>query len=314
MGRYLFQKFIASLGMLLGIALVSFLILSLAPGDPAQILSQEGATEEQIDHLRHQLGLDRPLVVQFLIFLRNALTGDFGDSVFTRQPVLTMIGERFPLTIKLALGGIVWATLLAIPVGTIAALRSGSFLDFGITSLSLLGVATPAFWRGLLLILVFAVWTPWFPISGTAPPGSSLMQEARYLFLPWITVGLTSFGIITRVVRASVLEQLSQDYAVTARAKGLSERIVISRHVLRNALIPIVTIVGLQLVGLLSGAVLTELVFGLPGLGQMVVTAISRRDYAVVQGTLIFVGFLFVVVHFFVDLAYAIVDPRIRFG
>jgi peptide/nickel transport system permease protein len=300
--------------MLFGIALISFLILSLAPGDPAQIMSQEGATQEQIDHLREQMGLDRPLVVQFGIYLKNALTGDLGDSVFSHRPVLTMIGDRLPLTLELALGGIIWATLLAIPIGTIAAMKSGSLLDLGVTTVSLLGVATPAFWRGLILILTFAIWAPLFPISGTAPPGSGLFEQFKHLFLPWVSVGLTSFGVITRVVRASVLEQLNQDHTTTARAKGLSQQVVMSRHVVRNALIPIVTVVGLQLVGLLSGAVLTEMVFGLPGIGQMVVTAITRRDYAVVQGTLIVVGVVFVVVNLLIDLIYAVIDPRVRYA
>jgi peptide/nickel transport system permease protein len=312
-GRYLAQKILASIGMLLGIAIVTFTILALAPGDPAQILSQEGATQEQIDHLRQQLGLDQPLPVQFALFLRYAVVGDFGESIFTHEPVRKMIFDRFPLTFTLALGGIIWASIVAIPIGTLAAVRRGSFTDFAVIGMSLFGVSTPVFWRGLVLILLFAIWVPLFPISGIAPADSGPVTSMKYFILPWFSLGLTSLGVIARVVRASVLEQLGQDYATTARAKGLHEQAVLYRHILRNALIPIITVIGLQLVGLLSGAALTEMVFGLPGIGQMVVTAISRRDYAVVQGTLLFIGFIFVVVHLVIDALYAVVNPRIRY-
>lgn len=314
MAHYVFKKILAGLGMVFGIGLVAFGILALAPGDPAEIMSQEGATEEQIEHLRSQMGLDRPLPVQFAIFAGNAVTGDLGTSLFTREPVSTMVMDRFPLTLTLAVGGIVWATALAIPIGTIAAMRRGTFIDFGIIGLSLIGVATPVFWRALVLILIFAVWLPMFPISGVAPPGTGVLNNIKYLILPWFSLGLTSLGVIARVVRSSVLEQLNLDYAVTARSKGIRERTVLRRHVLRNSMIPVVTVVGLQFVGLLSGAVLTEIVFGLPGLGQMVVTAIARRDYPVVQGTLIVIGLTFVVVHIFIDLFYAVLDPRIRYS
>lgn len=299
--------------MILGIAVVTFGILALAPGDPAQILSQDGATPEQIAHLRQQLGLDEPLPVQFMVFLRHAVVGDFGTSIFTHEPVLKMIRDRFPLTFTLALGGIVWSSLVAIPIGTLAAVRRGSFTDFAVIGMSLFGVATPVFWRGLVLILVFAIWVPLFPISGIAPADTDLLGSMKYFILPWFSLGLTSLGVIARVVRASVLEQLGQDYATTARAKGLKERTVLYRHVVRNAMIPIITVIGLQLVGLLSGAALTEMVFGLPGIGQMVITAISRRDYAVVQGTLMFIGFVFVIVHLLIDALYAVVNPRIRY-
>lgn len=313
MGRYLAQKTLASIGMILGIAVVTFTILALAPGDPAQILSQEGATSEQIDRLRQQLGLDEPLPVQFTVFLRQALIGDFGTSIFTHEPVLKMILDRFPLTFTLALGGILWASVVAIPLGTIAAVRRGSFTDFAVIGMSLFGVATPVFWRGLVLILIFAIWLPLFPISGIAPAETGIFESMKYFVLPGFSLGLTSLGVIARVVRASVLEQLGQDYATTARAKGLQERTVLYRHILRNALVPIITVIGLQLVGLLSGAALTEMVFGLPGIGQMVITAISRRDYAVVQGTLMFIGIVFVVVHLIIDALYAVVNPRIRY-
>lgn len=312
MSSYLIRKLVASMGMVLGILLLTFGIFVIAPGDPAQILSQEGASQEQINHLRHQMGLDRPVPVQFLIFVRDAVTGNLGTSIYTKQPVTEMISDRMPLTLLLAFGGIFWSTLLAIPIGTLAAVRRGSFVDFGTIGVSLLGVATPVFWRGLILILVFGLWIPILPISGVAPPGAGAGAEAKYLLLPWFSLGLTSLGVVVRVIRTSVLEQLNQDYAMTARAKGLRERSIMYRHVVRNALVPVITVVGIQFVSLLSGAVLTETVFGLPGVGSMMINAITQRDYAVVEGTLIVVGLLFVIVNLLIDLSYAIADPRVR--
>jgi ABC-type dipeptide/oligopeptide/nickel transport system permease component len=313
MTRYLAQRLAGSVFVLLGVALATFLILHLAPGDPAQIMSQEGATREQVEKLRQQMGLDRPLYVQFGRFVGRLVRGDLGLSVYTDEPVAELIGQRFPVTLSLAVGGLLLSLLLGVPAGVLAATRRDSPFDYGVIAVTLAGLCMPVFWRGILLILVFAVVLKWFPVSGSVPLAEGVIPYLKHMALPWFSLCLTSLGLVARLVRAGVLEELGTDYVRTARAKGLAEGVVVYRHALRNALISVITVTGLQLGTLMGGAVLTETVFSLPGLGRLVVRAIAFRDYPIVQGSLVFIAALFVFVNLAVDLLYGVADPRVRY-
>ncbi len=275
------------------------------PGDPALILAGEEATEEVLARIRHEHGLDRPLPVQFAVYVRNILRGNLGVSIQSRQPVSTLIAQRFPLTLKLACLAILVSALLGVIAGVIAATRRNSAFDLAALFGSLVGISLPIFWLGLLMILVFAVKLRWFPAGGSG--------TVAHLVLPAIALGASSSAVIARMTRASMLEVLRQDYVRTARAKGVRERVVIFRHALKNAMVPILTVFGLEFGYNLSGAVLTETVFSLPGVGRLIVEAIFARDYPVVQGGILVVATTFVTVNLLTDIAYAFFNPRIRY-
>lgn len=291
--------------VLLGVSLASFGLLQLVPGDPALILAGEEATEEVLARIRHEHGLDRPLPVQFAVYVRNILRGNLGVSIQSRQPVSTLIAQRFPLTLKLACLAILVSALLGVIAGVIAATRRNSAFDLAALLGSLIGISLPIFWLGLLMILVFAVKLRWFPAGGSG--------TVAHLVLPAIVLGASSSAVIARMTRASMLEVLRQDYVRTARAKGVRERVVIFRHALKNAMVPILTVFGLEFGYNLSGAVLTETVFSLPGVGRLIVEAIFARDYPVVQGGILVVATTFVMVNLLTDIAYAFFNPRIRY-
>ncbi len=295
--------------VLILISLIVFLILHALPGDPAQLMlaGAEGGsiTPERIKELQEAMGLNDPLPVQYGRFLLGILQGDLGQSIRLRAPVTDIILERFAFTIQLSLGGLLWALLLGLPTGILAALHPHSWSDFLFSVLAYIGMSMPLFWLGLVLIFVFAFQLKWFPPSGS--------EGLDRLILPSLTLGFVSAGAISRLTRSSLLETLQEDYIRTAQAKGLGHRVVVQRHALKNALIPVVTIVGLQFGGMLAGAVVTETVFSRPGLGRLVVQAILWKDYPLAQGIILFLALLFLVANLLVDVSYAWLDPRIRF-
>ncbi|MCL6500199.1 MAG: ABC transporter permease [Firmicutes bacterium] len=305
MWRYVLKRVLLALPVLLGVSVVVFVAIRLIPGDPAQIMAGQAATEEVVRQIRQSLGLDQPLPVQYLYFLRNVVRGDLGRSLFNGAPVVEELGQRFPRTVRLALASMVVASLIGIPAGILAATRHLSWLDTLVMLVALVGVSMPVFWLGLNLILVFSVRLQWLPAFG--------YETWRHLLLPSVTLGAASAAIVARMTRSSMLEVLGQDYIRTARAKGLAERVVVNRHALRNALIPVVTVLGLHLGTLLSGAVLTETVFAWPGIGRLLVDAVLARDYPIIQGATLLIAATFVALNLAVDLLYGLLDPRIRY-
>lgn len=306
------RRLAAALPTLLGVLLVVFWVIHLIPGDPARVILGTTATAEQLAETRSALGLDRPLPEQFASFMGRYLKGDLGRSIISRRPVVEEIALRFPPTAQLAVGGMAVACLLGIPLGIISASRRGSLIDLLALVVSSLGIAAPVFWIGLLLSLVFATKLDWFPSIGAGRAGD-WVSVLRALVLPSLTLGLSGMALIARMTRSCMLDVLQEDYIRTARAKGLSEKVVIYRHALRNAAIPVVTIVGLNVGYLIGGTVLVETVFARPGLGYLMVQAILARDYPLVQGLTFFVAGSFILVNLITDLAYAWLDPRIRY-
>ncbi len=302
---YILRRLLLLVPVLIGVSLVSFGLLQLVPGDPALILAGEEASEDVLARIRQEYGLNRPLPVQFLAYLRHAAVGDLGVSIQSRQPVATLLGQRFPFTLKLAFLAILVSATLGVIAGVIAATRRNSALDIAALLGSLIGISLPIFWLGLLAILVFAVKLRWLPAGGSG--------TFAHLILPALVLGAASSAVIARTTRASMLEVLRQDYVRTARAKGVSDRLVVYRHALGNAMIPILTVFGLEFGYNLGGAVLTETVFSLPGAGRLIVEGIFARDYPVVQGALLVVATTFVLVNLLTDIAYAFFDPRIRY-
>ncbi len=290
--------------VLWGISTIVFVVMRLS-GDPIVLILPPDAPTAEVFRVRREMGLDEPLWVQYLVFLRNAVRGDFGQSIHFRQPALGVALERIPATIQLAVTAFALAVVVAVPVGIVAAVRRFSLWDHLGMFLALLGQSVPTFFLGILLLLVFAVWFPLLPIGGTGTPA--------HLIMPAVTLGAFAMASIARLTRSAMLEVLSQDYIRTARAKGLKEITVILRHGFRNALIPVVTIMGLQFGTLLGGAVVTETIFAWPGIGRLAIQSIFNRDYPVVQATVFLAAVAFVAVNFVVDLFYAVLDPRIRY-
>ena len=303
---YIANRLLASIPVLFGVLVVVFFLLRILPGDPTQVMAAEfGASAEDLARMRQQLGVDDPLIVQFGDFLAKAARGDLGRSLFTQRPVVDQILEQLPSTAQLAIASLVIALLIGLPIGVLAAVRSNSWIDAASMVVALIGVSMPSFWLGLILIYLFSFRLGWFPSAG-AGGGDRLV-------LPALALGLSASGIIARLMRSSMLEVLRQEYVVTARAKGLADGLVVFRHALKNALNPLVTIVGLQFGGLLGGAVIVETVFARKGLGSLTVQAILQKDYPLVQATVLFVALTYIVVNLIVDVSYAFLDPRIRY-
>jgi len=305
MTTYIARRLLTVIPTLLGVLLTVFLMVRLAPGDPAQLLAGEFATPETLADIRQRFGLDQPLHVQLGLYAVNVFRGDLGQSVRTRKPVTYELRQYFPNTLRLTLGAMLVALLIGIPAGIIAAIRPGTIFDLLAMLGALIGISMPVFWFGLMAILIFSVQLGWFPVAGTG--------SLRHLVLPAITLGIGTAAILARMTRSAMLEVLSQDYIRTARAKGVAGRVVIFKHALRNALIPVVTITGLQFGGLLEGAVITETVFAWPGIGQLLVGSILARDYPVVQGAVLLIAVAFILINLVVDLLYGAIDPRIRY-
>ncbi len=288
-----------------------FLLIHLVPGDPIQQMLGEGATPADIAALRHQYGLDRPLWAQYLHYWNGVLHGNLGDSIRLHDTVAHLIAARYPYTLALTLAALGFGLALALPAGILAAVRRGRWVDQVLSVVSLFGLSVPGLALGPILILVFSILLGWLPVSGASASGSGGI-DGRYLVLPSIAMGASLAAILTRMVRTAMLEELGQDYIRTARAKGLSERAVVCRHALPNALVPIITVVGLQFGALLAGAIVTETIFSWPGLGRLTVSAISNRDYALVQGCLLAIGLTYVLVNLLTDVVYRWVNPRMR--
>jgi peptide/nickel transport system permease protein len=289
-----------------------FLLIHLVPGDPVQQMLGEGATAADLTQLRHQYGLDLPLSTQYFHYWRDVLHGDLGRSIRLNDSVLHLIATRYPYTVQLTIAALLLGLLLAVPAGITAAVRRGRAADHALGLVSLLGLSVPSFALAPILVLIFSISLGWLPVSGAAPGGLFSRDGWRYLVLPALAMGISLAAILTRMVRTAMLEELNRDYIRTARAKGLSETAVVYRHALPNALVPIVTVVGLQFGALLAGAIVTETIFSWPGLGRLVVTAISGRDYALVQGSLLAIGLTYVLVNLLTDLTYRFVNPRMR--
>ena len=304
---YLARRLLAVVPVLFGVTLAVFSMLFLVPGDPVKIMLAEFVTTpDQVAQMRAQLHLDEPILKQYGRFVVNAVRGDLGTSIRSRRPVSTEIGENVGSTAQLALASMAVAVAIGVPLGLMAALARNSWFDVGSMIVALLGVSMPSFWLGLLMIVAFSLHLGWFPATG----GGDLW----HLVLPSVTLGMIASAIIARLTRSSMLEVLGQDYVRTARAKGLAWWGVVVRHALKNALIPVITIFGLQFGNLLAGAVIVETVFSRPGLGRLIVGGILAKDFPLVQGTVLFVATAYVLINVLVDIAYAFVDPRIRFG
>jgi len=312
MGKYVAKRIIQVIPTLFFVILTAFLLMKLIPGDPAMILLGPQARAEDIARFRQQLGLDRPLPLQFLIYLKRVLTGDLGTSLVYRQSVLSLILERLPVTITLSLCALLIAVSIGIPAGVMAAVKHNSVIDLLVTILALMGLSIPIFWFGMMLIIVFSLKLGWLPAVGLGDPTKGLWDVVSHFILPSLALGILSTGTIARFTRSSMLEVLNQDYIRTAYAKGLRRSLILYRHALRNALVPVITVIGLQLGNLLAGAVLTETVFALPGLGKLMVDGIFRRDYMLVQGEVLFTAILYIFVNLAVDIAYAFINPKIR--
>lgn len=307
MTRFLQQRLALAIPTILLTSVVVFLMLHLIPGDPASIyVGENQATPERLEAIREQMGLNRPLYVQYADYVWSAVRGDLGRSLQNDQPVTKIIRERLPNTFKLAAAAMVIAVILGVALGLLAALKHNTWLDTLSMSVALLGVSMPIFWLALLLILFFSVRLQWLP--ATSQPG------LKGLILPAVSLAMLSAATLARLVRSSVLEVLRQDYLTTARAKGLPGRTVILRHAVRNALIPVITVIGLQFGSLLSGAVITETIFARPGLGKLVVDSIQNKDFPTVQGAILILATIYIVMNLLVDLSYALIDPRIRLG
>ena len=304
--RYAVNRLLAMIPTLLILTVLVFLMVQLVPGDPAEIfLGEKHSSPELLERVRHEMGLDQPLYVQYLTYMGNLLRGNFGESLFNNQPVLEQILNALPYTLTLALSALFISTILGVGLGIISALNHNSWIDSSAMVVALLGVSMPVFWLGLLLILVFSVTLKWFP-----PMGQGSLDR---LVLPALTLGLLSSATLARVVRSNMLDVLSDDYIRTAKAKGLRKNTIIVRHALRNALIPAVTLMGLQFGGLISGAVITETIFARIGLGRMYVESILNKDITMIQGLTLMLAFVIMLINILVDISYAALDPRIRY-
>ncbi|SCX89728.1 nickel ABC transporter permease [Alkaliphilus peptidifermentans] len=305
MHKYIIRRLLLLIPVMLGVTFIIFTMMYFTPGDPARIMLGESAPESEVIKLREDLGLNDPYLVQFGRYIKNAVVHqDIGRSYTTRRPVVDEIMARFPATLKLAAMGAFVAVALGIPTGIISATKQYSLFDNIAMVLALIGVSMPNFWQGLMMMLVFSVYLGWFPASGFTSP--------KHWVLPALTIGTSSAAIITRMTRSSMLEVIRQDYIRTARAKGQVESVVINQHALKNALIPVITVIGLQFGFLLGGAVLTETIFAIPGVGRLMIESIFRRDFPIVQGAVLFIAVSFSIVNLFVDILYAFVDPRIK--
>lgn len=311
--RYIFQRFIGMIIVMFLVVTIVFIIVRVTPGDPAAVMLGPEATAADIAALRQQLGLDQSILLQYVYFIGNLLQGDLGQSIFLNQPVLQALAQRAEPTFFLTIFSLLIASVIAIPIGIYAAYRRGSLFDQAATALAMLAASIPSFWLGLILIQIFAVRLGLFPVSGYGGPGTSLTERLGHLVLPAFALGIVSSALIMRFTRASMLDVLGDDYIRTARAKGVDERRVVLKHAFKNALIPILTVIGLTAAVLISGAVVTETVFGLPGVGSLVVSAVLRRDYPVIQGALLIIAALYVLINFAIDMLYLVVDPRVRY-
>ena len=311
--RYVIRRLLSTVVVMAVVAFVVFALLYLTPGDPAAIIAGDIATDEDIKRIHERLGLDDPFVVQFGRWVRALSHGDLGTSIFTNLPVTQLIGQRIEPTVSLTVLTLLVAIAVSVPLGVVAAARAGTWLDRGVMAFSVLGFSVPVFVLAYILILTFAIELDWLPVQGYRSIRDGVWPWLRHLILPSIALGTVYVALITRITRASMLDVLAQDYVRTAQAKGLAPDQVLIGHALKNAAVPIMTIVGIGVALLISGAIVTETVFALPGIGRLTVDAILRRDYPIIQGVTLIFSAVYVLVNLAVDLSYALVDPRIRY-
>jgi peptide/nickel transport system permease protein len=330
---YVIKRLLQIIPVVLGVTLIAFALIHLAPGDPVRTMLGQHATQQEIDDIRAKYGLDQPLFVQYFIWLGDVLHGDLGRSILTHEQVTTEIASRFPNTIELAIAAMIFAILIGVVAGIISATKQYSFADYSVMGIALFGISMPVFWLGIMLMMIFGVFLGWLPIGGRidlllpfnritgfmiidsiiTANGAALISVLRHLILPAIALGTIPMAIIARTTRSSMLEILRQDFIRTERAKGLSEGKVIYKHAIRNAMVPVVTVIGLNFGLLLSGAILTETVFSWPGVGRLVIDAVYARDYPLVIGCILVFALVFVIVNLITDLLYTYIDPRIHY-
>jgi peptide/nickel transport system permease protein len=310
---YILRRILRAIPVLFLVTLVSFFIMQIVPGDPASIIAGLGATPQEVERVRHELGLDRPMLVQLVSWYQGMARGDLGDSILLGRSVSRAIVERLPVTLSLSLYALVLTLVIGVTSGVFASLRPNTWLDQALMTVALLGVSLPSFWLGLMLIVLFAVKLDWLPSGGYVPLTESVWGWLRSASLPAISLALLQIGLLARITRSTMLEVLAQDFIRTARTKGLSETVVVGKHAFKNVMIPVVTVVGITLSLLLSGSVVIETVYSLPGVGRLLASAVLRRDYPVIQGGLLMVATGFVALNILVDVLYAWFDPRVRF-
>jgi peptide/nickel transport system permease protein len=311
---FLIRRLLAAIPVVLVVGMTVFVLINLAPGDPVSIMLGPDARPEAVERMRESLGLDQPLPVRFGIWFSRALVGDLGDSIYFRQPVMSAIITRLEPTLMLTFGAVFVAVTIGVTTGLLSGLRRGTWVDQSLMFLALLGVSIPEFWLALNLVILFGVELRWFPVSGYVTIGEGgLLEAARHVALAAFAVGFIQSALIARMTRSSIIEVMSQDFVRTARAKGLSGVPVVLKHALRNAMIPIVTVIGLVFALSLGGAIVVEIVFNLPGIGRMLIDSVGRRDYPVIQGVVLYIAFAYVLANLLVDLTYALIDPRIRY-
>ncbi len=314
MSRYLVRRLLLTLPVLFFVSLIVFSLIALIPGDPARIMLGEEVSKTALEALRKDLGLDRPLVIRYFIWLTHLLQGDLGRSVRDGRPVLDTLLLKLPVTVELAVVSLVVAWAIAIPAGVVAAYKQRTPVDYAATAVALAGVSIPNFWLGIMLIYLLAVNRHLLPPSGYVEPWIDLTRNVRLMVMPAIVLGTALAALVMRLLRSTMLEVLGSDFIRTARAKGLTDTVVVTRHALKNAMVPVITVMGLQLSGLLGGAVITETIFSVPGLGRLTVDSILTRDFPMIQGVVLFAALAVVATNLTVDLTYAVLDPRIRLG
>lgn len=312
--RFAAARLLAALPVLLLVSLVSFSVMHLIPGDPASVIAGPAATNQEIEQIRRALGLDKPFLTQMVTWYGHVLQGDFGQSILLSTSVWQALVERMPVTVSLAVLALVMTVAIGVPAGVLAALRANSAVDAAVTGIALLGVSVPSFWLALMLIVLFSVMLEWLPTGGYVPLAVSPVDWFRSLLMPSFSLALLQIGLLARITRATMLEVLRQDYVRTARAKGLPRAMVIGKHALKNVMVPVVTVIGISFGLLLSGSIVIETVYSLPGIGRLVATSIFGRDYPVIQGTLLLTATMLVLLNLVVDLLYAAIDPRVRYG
>jgi peptide/nickel transport system permease protein len=313
MKTYVLRRLLALIPVALVVATVAFVLIHLAPGDPASVIAGPDATPEDVKKIEQQLGLDRPLAIQLLSWYARLAQGDFGRSIFLRKPVLEAIVERVEPTLLLTLGATLISVLIGVPAGVISARYHNSAADQAFMMVALVGISVPNFLLGLLFVLFFGVWLGWFPVAGYSPLEHGWAPTLRSLVLPSFSLGLVQSALIARIARSSMLDVLREQFITASRAKGLGERAVVYKHALKNALIPTITIIGISFAILLSGAVVVETVFNIPGLGRLIVSAVLRRDYPIVVGVVLCVAGVYMLVNLAVDLSYLLIDPRVKY-
>jgi peptide/nickel transport system permease protein len=314
MTAYIIRRLLLVFPVMWLVATAAFFLLHMTPGDPVTVLLGPDATTAQVERMREELGLNDPLLVQYFTWLWDVVQLDLGDSIFLNMPVLDAIAERAQPTFLLTIAALFVALIIGIPTGVISAVRRGSAIDFGAMMGAMVGISMPSFWLGLNLIFIFAVTLRWLPVGGYTPLLDDPVDSIKRLIMPAFTLGAFQAAFLARITRSVMLDVLNEDYIRTARAKGIMERRVIIRHALRNTLIPLVTVIGLSFALLISGAVVTEQVFNIPGVGRLLIQAVSRRDFPLIQGIVLVIAFLYVIINLVVDIIYVFLDPRIHYS